>query len=90
MSIHIKRIYRNYLKAVPSHCEQRNHDKVKKTISKMAEPPKNGVRKVVFLTEVDFSKAHSASEKIRRKILGVVSTILHQMHMYGGMAVDFK
>ena len=29
-------------------------DKVKKTISKMAEPPKNGAQKVVFLNEVDF------------------------------------
>ena len=26
-----------------------------KSISKMAEPPKNGVRMVVFLTEVDFT-----------------------------------
>ena len=32
---------------------KKNNDKAKKTISKMAEPPKNGVRKVVFLTEVD-------------------------------------
>ena len=48
-------IYGNYLKTVPSHCEQRNNDKVKKTISKMAELPKKGVRKVVFLNEVDFS-----------------------------------
>ena len=31
-------------------------DKVKKTISKMVKPPKNGVRKVIFLTEVDFKK----------------------------------
>ena len=48
-------MYRNYLKTVPYHCDQRNNDKIYKTISKMAEPPKNGVRKVVFLTEVDFS-----------------------------------
>ena len=47
-------MYRNYLKTVPYHCEQTNNDKVKKTISKIAEPPKNGVRNVVFLTEVDF------------------------------------
>ena len=47
-------MYRNYLKTVPYHCEQRNNDKVDKTISKMAKPPKNGVRKVVFLTAVDF------------------------------------
>ena len=39
-----------------NHCEWRNNDKVKKTISKMAESPKNGVRKVVFLSEVDFNK----------------------------------
>ena len=44
----------NYLKTVGFHCEQRNNDKVKKTISKMAQPPKHGVRMVVFLTEVDF------------------------------------
>ena len=49
-------MYRNYLKTVPYHYGQKNNDKVKKTISKMAEPPKNGVRKVVFLTEVDFNK----------------------------------
>ena len=36
---------------------QRNIDKVKKTISKIDEPPKNGVRKVVFLIEVDFSNS---------------------------------
>ena len=48
-------MYRNYLKTVPYHCEQRNNDKAYKTISKMAEPSKNGVRKVVFLTKVDFS-----------------------------------
>ena len=48
-------IYGNYLKTVPSHCEQRNNDKVKKTISKMDEPPKNGAWKGVFLTEVDFN-----------------------------------
>ena len=48
-------MYRNYyLKTVPYHCEQRNNDKVYKTISKMAEPSKNGVQKVLFLTEVDF------------------------------------
>ena len=29
--------------------------KLKKIISKMAEPSENGVRIVVFLTEVDFS-----------------------------------
>ena len=32
-----------------------NNEKVNKTISKMAEPPKTAVRNVVFLTEVDFS-----------------------------------
>ena len=47
-------MYKNYLKTVPYHCEQRNNDKVYKTISKMAEPSKNGVQKVLFLTEVDF------------------------------------
>ena len=47
-------MYRNYLKSVPYRCEQRNTYKVYKTISKMAEPPKNGVQKVVFLTKVDF------------------------------------
>ena len=40
---------------VPSHRESKNYEKVKKIISKMAEPPKNGVQMVVFLTEVDFS-----------------------------------
>ena len=57
--VHIERMYRNYLKTVPYHCEQRNNDKVDKTISKMAKPPKNGVQKVVFLTEVDFSQTFS-------------------------------
>ena len=32
----------------------KNNDKVKKTISKMTEHPKMGVRMVVFLTKVDF------------------------------------
>ena len=49
-------MYKNYLKTVPYHCEQRRNDKVNRNISKMAESPKNGVRKVVFLTEVDFMK----------------------------------
>ena len=49
-------MYRNYLKPVPYHCEQRNNDKVDKTISKMAKPPKNGVQKVVSLIGVDFRK----------------------------------
>ena len=38
------------------YCEVMKDDKVKKTISKMAEPPKNGVRMVVFLIELDFKK----------------------------------
>ena len=49
--VHIDRIYRNYL----IHCDLENKDKVKKTISKMAEARENGVRMVVFLTKFDFN-----------------------------------
>ena len=40
---------------VPFHCDFKNNDSVRRTICKMAEPPKNGARMVIFLTEVDFS-----------------------------------
>ena len=33
---------------------KKNNDKVKKIISKMAEPPKKGLEMVVFLIDVDF------------------------------------
>ena len=36
----IERIFRNYLKTVMYHCEQRNNDKIKKTFFKMAKTPK--------------------------------------------------
>ena len=49
-------MYSNYLKTAPYHCVRRNNDKVKKNISKMTEPPKKGVRKVVILTKCDFNK----------------------------------
>ena len=42
------------MKTLSFHCELKDNDKVKKTISKMAEPPENGVWMVVFLTEVNF------------------------------------
>ena len=43
------------MKTLSFHCELKDNDKVKKTISKMAEPPENGVRMVLLLTEVDFT-----------------------------------
>ena len=44
------------MKTISSYCGQRNNDKFKKTFSKLVEPPKNGVRMVLFLTEFDFNK----------------------------------
>ena len=38
----------------------KGNGKVKKTIAKIGEPPENGARKAVFLTEVDFNVAHYA------------------------------
>ena len=51
------------MKTLSFHCELKDNDKVKKTISKMAEPPENGIRMVVFLTEVDFSKTYIVEAK---------------------------
>ena len=64
--VHIERLYRNCLKTVSYHREQRNNDKVKKTISKMVEPPKNRVQQVDFLTDVDFSKRQKMASEAER------------------------
>ena len=61
--VHIDRICRNYLKTVLFHCELKNNYKVKKTIAKMAEPPENGVRMFILLTEVDFSAIYQGPIK---------------------------
>ena len=52
MSI-LKESIKKLIEEGPVSLERKNNGKIKKTISKMAEPPKNGVRVVIFLTEVD-------------------------------------